>query len=171
MRAVLVAAAWLSVGAAAAAPVQIVVAKSARTMQVSGGDAPPRVLRVGLGLNPVPPKRAEGDRATPEGRYHVCAKQPHSAYFKALVLDYPNADDAARALRERRIDPRQYRRILAALAAGRCPPFDTPLGGWVEIHGEGSGSDWTWGCIALDNADMQALFARVPVRTPVWIQP
>lgn len=165
--------AWLAGSAVDAAPAsrRIVVDKSARTLQLSLGDRIEASYRVGLGLDPVSRKRKEGDRATPEGNYFVCARQPHSAFFVALVISYPNAEDAAIALRERRIDRRQYRRIAAAIAAGRCPPFDTPLGGWVEIHGSGSASDWTWGCIALDNSDMRAVFDRVPVGTPVLIQP
>lgn len=155
----------------AARPLRIAVAKSARMMQVLSGEQVVATYRVGLGLNPLLPKRRQGDRATPEGRYVVCAKNPHAAFHMALVLGYPNLADADLALKERRISAGQHERIKAAIAAGRCPPFDTPLGGWVEIHGDGSGSDWTWGCIALDNPDIRALYDKVPVGTPVEIKP
>jgi murein L,D-transpeptidase YafK len=149
---------------------RIVVTKSTRTMQVYEGANLVKTWRVGLGLNPAPPKRRAGDRATPEGEYRVCGKKPHAAYYIALVLSYPNLADAELALKERRISRRQYERIRAA-GGGDCPPFDTPLGGLVEIHGEGSGADWTWGCIALDNPEMRALYDMTPVGTPVLIRP
>ena len=155
----------------AAPPLRIVVTKSTRTMQVLSGEQVVATYRVGLGLNPLPPKRQQGDRATPEGQYVVCAKNPHAAFQMALVLGYPNIADADLAWKEKRISASQHERIKAAIAAGRCPPFDTPLGGWVEIHGDGSGSDWTWGCIALDNPDIRALYDRVPVGTAVLIRP
>ena len=69
--------------------------------------------------------------------------------------------------------------VLSALLLGaRCfrspseiPPWDTPLGGEIFIHGGGSGSDWTWGCVALDDDDVRELYRAVRVGTPVTIEP
>ncbi len=60
---------------------------------------------------------------------------------------------------------------MRALARKRTPPWDTALGGEIFIHGGGTSGDWTAGCVALDNADMQELFDSVPLGTPVRIEP
>ena len=78
-----------------------------------------------------------------------------SNYYKALALNYPNDEDRAEFDRLRR--------------AGRIPR-GTSLGGLIEIHGEGGrGRDWTKGCVALANQDMDDLFRRIGVGTPVTI--
>jgi lipoprotein-anchoring transpeptidase ErfK/SrfK len=59
---------------------------------------------------------------------------------------------------------------LAVLLA-QPVPWNTALGGEIFIHGHGSGSDWTWGCVALDDADIQELYSLIPVGTPVRIHP
>ncbi len=60
---------------------------------------------------------------------------------------------------------------MAAIDNGRCPPWNTRLGGEIFIHGRGSGSDWTLGCVALDDADMKELYDAVSLGTPVIIHP
>lgn len=110
-----------------------------------------------LGTNWMADKRRSGDAATPEGRYKVEQKKDrgHSIYYKALLLDYPNAEDRAAFARAQR--------------RGEIPKDATP-GGLIEIHGEGGkGRDWTRGCVALANDDMDAVFSRVKVGTPVTI--
>ncbi len=69
------------------------------------------------------------------------------------------------------ITRQQAARIAEADRGRRRPPWDTALGGEIFIHGQGSGSDWTLGCIALDNPDVEELFAAVEVGTPVSIVP
>ena len=101
----------------------------------------------------------EGDGATPEGVYRIVAKKDagESRYHRALLLDYPNADD---------------RRAWAEAARhGRAPHRQGP-GGLIEIHGAGGrGFDWTNGCVALSNADIDRLFPAVAAGTPVVIVP
>jgi len=160
--------------ATAAEPVSgthIVVLKAQRRLELYAGTTLLQSYRIGLGTDPVTAKRRQGDRTTPEGEYRVCGKNPASTYFKALVLDYPNGADAERGLRQRLINRGEQAQIVAAAQRGACPPFGTRLGGEVEIHGMGSGSDWTWGCIALDNAAIADLYARAAVGTPVTIKP
>ena len=80
---------------------------------------------------------------------------PRGTFYKALLLDYPNAEDRAEFNRARR--------------SGDLPP-SAGIGGLIEIHGEGGrGRDWTRGCAAVTNRDMDELFARVGVGTPVTI--
>jgi murein L,D-transpeptidase YafK len=123
-----------------------------------------------LGLNPVDDKVKEGDRCTPEGDFFITAKNPKSQFFRSLALSYPNAEDAERGLRTGLITRRQHQQIIEAIRRKRTPPQETPLGGKILIHGGGSSRDWTWGCVALDNADMQELFEAIPVGTPVKIE-
>ena len=87
----------------------------------------------------------------------------------SLGLSYPNAHDAEEGLRRGVITQAEQTRIAEAVAQGERPPQDTKLGGDVFVHGGGADGDWTLGCIALADADIDELFARVPVRTRVTI--
>ena len=60
---------------------------------------------------------------------------------------------------------------LSAVAGKQCPPWDTSLGGEIFIHGGGTASDWTWGCVALENDAVRELFDAVPPGTVVSIKP
>lgn len=157
--------------AAPFANARIEVRKAERTMVVYSGDELFKTYRIGLGGNPIPPKRRQGDRATPEGRYFVSHKNPRSQFYLSLGVSYPNADDAERGLRDGLITRAQRDRIVRAIEAHRAPPSDTGLGGDIFVHGRGSASDWTWGCIALDDADMKELYDAVDVGTPITIRP
>ena len=150
---------------------RLVVRKARRELRVFSGETLLRTYRIGLGSNPVPPKTRQGDRATPEGRYVVCRKNPRSAFLLSLGLSYPNEADADRGLAAGLISRRQHRQIVESARRGGCPPWNTRLGGEIFIHGNGSGSDWTWGCVALDDEDVRELYPRVPVGTPVLIDP
>lgn len=150
---------------------KIVVEKAARRLTLYSGGEAVRVYPVGLGTSPVGDKERQGDRRTPEGDFHVCIKNPRSAFYLSLGLSYPNEEDAERALRERQITRAEHRRIVNAVKRKRTPPWDTALGGEIFIHGNGARSDWTWGCIALEDADIKELFDAVPVGTPVRIEP
>jgi murein L,D-transpeptidase YafK len=150
---------------------RLVVRKARRELLVYSGERLLKTYRVGLGLNPVPPKESQGDRATPEGSYVVCRKNPRSQFVLSLGLSYPNPADANRGLKAGLISRRQHRAIVESARTGGCPPWNTPLGGEVFIHGSGSATDWTWGCVALDDDDIRELFPRIPVGTPVVIEP
>jgi murein L,D-transpeptidase YafK len=150
---------------------RLVVRKARRELLVYSGEKLLKTYRAGLGLNPVPPKKRQGDRATPEGSYFVCMKNPQSQFVLSLGLSYPNPADAAKGLEAGLITRRQYGQVVASARAGRCPPWNTALGGEIFIHGSGSTTDWTWGCMALDDDDIRELFPRIPVGTPVVIEP
>jgi murein L,D-transpeptidase YafK len=157
--------------ATAAAVLRIEIHKSDRRLLVVRDSEILHEYRIGLGFSPTGHKEREGDGRTPEGDYVVCVRNPESRYHLSLGLSYPNADDAARGLAAGVISQEQHGAILSALAEGGRPPWDTHLGGEIYIHGNGSGRDWTLGCIALDNADMDELYALIPVGTPVSIRP
>lgn len=116
-----------------------------------------RSYEADMGANSLNTKLAAGDEATPEGKYRITQKKGagKSHYYKALLLNYPNDEDR--------------RRFQEAKRKGLVSRYATP-GGLVEIHGEGGrGEDWTRGCVALANGDMDDLFRRVGEGTPVTI--
>ncbi|HVF90073.1 MAG TPA: L,D-transpeptidase [Blastocatellia bacterium] len=149
---------------------KIVVSKSRRRLDLYSGGEIVRSYRVGLGLDPVNDKLRQGDRRTPEGSFYIFIKNPNSSFYLSLGLSYPDIEDAERGLREGLISRAQRDLIARAIRRKERPPQNTPLGGDIFIHGNGSQSDWTWGCIALDDKDMKELFEAVPVRTPVEIE-
>jgi murein L,D-transpeptidase YafK len=150
---------------------RIVVYKKGRRLELYSGDALVRTYRVGLGLNPVPDKIRQGDRATPEGEFYVFTKNDKSAFYLSLGISYPNIEDAERGLRDGLISRRQRDTIVNAINRKDRPPQSTALGGDIYIHGNGATSDWTWGCVALENADIRELFDAVAVGTRVTIKP
>jgi len=150
---------------------RIVVLKSKRRLELYSDGALVRVYKIGLGLNPVPDKQREGDRATPEGEFYVFTKNNKSAFYLSLGISYPNVEDAQRGLRDGLISRAQHDAIVKAFKRKATPPQNTALGGDIYIHGNGANSDWTWGCVALENEDVKELFNAVPVGTPVTIKP
>ncbi|MFO1037232.1 MAG: L,D-transpeptidase family protein [Geminicoccaceae bacterium] len=137
---------------------RLIVVKSARRLYVLADGRELATYRVALGREPIGTKLYEGDGRTPEGDYRVDARNPASGFYRALRISYPNAVDRARA------------KALGQRA-----------GGLVMIHGlpperAGFGADqwkfdWTNGCIAVSNREMDELWARVEVGTPVEIRP
>ncbi len=115
--------------------------------------------RAALGRKPEGAKLASGDLRTPEGEYRICLVKPNGKYGRSLGLDYPNPADAERAFEEGRIDKKTLEAVRAARAENRRPPWGSPLGGEIYIHEGGSKTDWTAGCIALDEMDMDVVFA------------
>ena len=110
-----------------------------------------------LGMNWMGDKTRKGDKATPEGVYRITRKKngAQTKFYKALMLNYPNEDDRAR---------------FAAAKRNGSLPSKADIGGLIEIHGlGGKGVDWTDGCVALNNDDVDTLFRLVAVGTPVVI--
>ena len=134
----------------------IVIDKSARRMQLFQNGQPLRTYRIALGFTPSGDKVAQSDGHTPEGRFTIDRRNADSAYHLSLGLDYPQAEDRARAA-----------------AAGYNP------GGDIFIHGQPNAlpdgfivkGDWTAGCIALTNAEMQQIWQVTPIGTAVEIRP
>jgi murein L,D-transpeptidase YafK len=150
---------------------RILVRKGQRQLLLFSADKLVRTYHIGLGLSPVGDKVRQGDRRTPEGDFYIFTKNDKSAYYRSLGLSYPNAAHADRGVRDGLINRAQQEAIVRALRAKKTPPQNTLLGGDIYIHGNGAQNDWTWGCVALENADMLELFQAAPVGTPVTIEP
>ena len=149
----------------------IVVKKSRRQLLLFSDGKLVRAYHIGLGLSPTGDKVRQGDRRTPEGSFYIFAKNARSAFYLSLGLSYPNAEHAARGVRDGLITRSQYNQIMSALKRKSTPPQNTALGGDIYVHGNGAQSDWTWGCVALENEDMRELYQAVQVGTPVVIEP
>jgi murein L,D-transpeptidase YafK len=150
---------------------RLVVKKAERRLFVYASGKLVRTYRIGLGLSPIGDKVRSGDHRTPEGEYYIFTKNDKSAFYLSLGISYPNMAHAGRGLRDGLITRGQYDAIVRANQAKRTPPQNTRLGGTIYIHGNGASSDWTWGCVALENEDIRELFNAISVGTPVTIMP
>ncbi len=152
--------------ASRAAPVtRVQIRKSAHTLELYRGEELFASYRVAIGPGGAGPKTREGDMVTPVGRYHVVSRRP-SQYRLFLSLDYPNSSDWERFLRLKREG-----RIPAAAAIGGSigihgPPIALP----EETKANLKASDWTAGCIAVDDDEIQDIAHAVPDGTPVDIE-
>ncbi|GGD98044.1 hypothetical protein GCM10011515_17280 [Tsuneonella deserti] len=138
----------------------VLVDKSDRTLVLMRAGRPLQTFTgLQFGASPQGHKQFEGDERTPEGRYTIDYRNPRSAYHLSLHISYPNAAD--RALAE---------------AGGQSP------GGEIFIHGQPNGfdgadrgarvpGDWTDGCIAVSNAQIEVLWSAIPDGTPIVIRP
>lgn len=149
----------------------VVVHKSKRNIALCTAGALVKNFRTGLGFAPVGPKQKEGDGKTPEGVFYIPRRVPESDFHRALLLSYPSREDALRGAAAGLVTTSQKDQILAAHDACKEPPQSTPLGGLIEIYGEGSDDDWTSGCMALDNEDMDALWKRLGVGDTIVVLP
>ncbi|MFC5565785.1 L,D-transpeptidase family protein [Rubellimicrobium aerolatum] len=135
---------------------RVLVYKSERKLYLMHGDKALRVFDFELGGDPVGPKMMEGDGKTPEGTYRIDRRNPNSSYHLSIGISYPNEMDKARAE-----------------AMGVRP------GGDIFIHGQPRGidgrayidGDWTAGCIAVPNREMEDIYAMVPDGTPITLFP
>ena len=130
----------------------IVVRKAPRQMLLLHHNSVLKDYKFDLGFAPVGDKKVRGDGKTPEGAYYIDRRNPRSKYHLSLGISYPNAYDVAEAE-----------------ALGQSP------GGDIFIHGQpnafrAKGNDWTWGCIAVKNREMEEIYAMVETGTPIWIK-
>lgn len=151
--------AFLLVGpiSAATAVDLVTVNKAERRMYLLEQGQVVREFQVALGRNPVGHKQQEGDQRTPEGRYRLDYVKEDSAYHRSMHISYPNDEDRARA-KAQGVEP----------------------GGFIMVHGQRNGFgwlgwltqrfNWTQGCIALTNQEMDEFLARVPVGTEILIK-
>ncbi len=144
---------------------RIVIEKSARRLTVRD-DEEKAVFTcpAAMGSAPLGAKEREGDGKTPEGTYFVCLKK-RGKYGPSLGISYPSEADARRAGA-----PEELIACIRERAGQKQrPPWGTALGGEVYIHGGGAERDWTAGCVALDDADAEALYALIPLGTAIEI--
>jgi murein L,D-transpeptidase YafK len=158
---------------------RIEVRKSERTLSARCEGGAVHRMTAALGREPRGDKLSAGDDRTPEGLYRISGRPRPSRFHLFIPIDYPSADDARAALDEGRISPRDHARILYAETFGLAPPGDTPLGSGLGLHGEGGRwrgesveLDWTNGCVAVTDAEIEFLARRVEVgKTEVVIEP
>jgi murein L,D-transpeptidase YafK len=115
-------------------------------------------------------KTGEGDQRTPRGKYYVCTINEKSKYTLFFGISYPGYEDASRGLREGYISSGDFERIVSSLESGLRPPWDTPLGGEIGIHGGGIDRDGTRGCIGMRDDDVLSLSPYVVMGTEVLIE-
>ena len=136
----------------------VVVLKAERRLELYQGSTLLRSYSVSLGREPIGPKQRQGDKRTPEGSYLIDSRKTDSSFHRALHISYPRPDQVA-----------------VAKANGVSP------GDLIMIHGLPTGAgfigrlhrswDWTQGCIAVTNAEIEELWRVVPVGTPIEIKP
>ncbi len=136
----------------------MVVNKGARRVYLLNGDDILRSYDMELGFAPLGHKEIEGDGKTPEGQYFIDRRNPNSAYHLSIGISYPNAADRAKAA-----------------AMGKSP------GGEIFLHGEPNNpkarrraarvDDWTAGCIAVTNEEIEEIYAMVKNGTPIFLNP
>ncbi len=136
----------------------IVVIKSKRVMFLMKEGKILKAYRVALGKNPIGAKSVQGDGKTPEGRYYIVGRNPNSGFYKSLKISYPSEKDIEKANR-----------------LGVNP------GGGIMIHGLSKNieylgkyhilDDWTEGCIAVTNEEMDEIWMLVAEGTPIEILP
>jgi murein L,D-transpeptidase YafK len=164
--------------AAAAGDVRIFIDTNKRTLQVLEGD---RVVAtftgIAIGRYGKTYFKTRGDNKTPLGNFRIGWIGKETRYHRFLGLSYPDREAADRALVDGRIDEAQWQEIRRAVQAGKTPPQHTPLGGNIGIHGVGSGDlevhreyNWTNGCVALTNAQIDILAQWAHIGTPVEIR-
>lgn len=150
----------------------------AATLTVMNGDKPQKVFKdIAIGRYGTTEVKMQGDHMTPLGRFTIGWIPEKSRYHRFLGLTYPNLERAERALADGKISEAQWQAIRRAAATNGRPPQNTPLGGFIGIHGTGAGDpriheqyNWTNGCIALTNEQIDRLMTWVRVGTPVEIR-
>jgi len=157
---------------------RIVVDTGAGTLTVMRGDTVIKTFPdIAIGRYGKTYFKRQGDNKTPLGSYRVGWINRASRYYIFLGLTYPDQPAADRALQEKRISEAQWHEIRRALEDGELPPQLTPLGGYIGIHGLGQGDmtvhqqyNWTNGCVALTNAQIDQLLQWARIGTPVEIR-
>ena len=133
---------------------QILVDKSDRKMYLLSGKKTIRKFKIDLGFAPAGHKQKFGDGRTPEGLYYIDRVNTNSRYYLSLGLNYPNANDRARAD-----------------AAGVDPGGDIFIHGGPRYKGERGKRDWTAGCIAVSDKQMGWIYSMGKKGTPIFIKP
>jgi len=149
---------------------RLVVVKEPRTLALYAGKILIKEYAIGLGRDPIPHKQREGDGRTPVGEYYLCTRVENSRFHRFMGVSYPGPADADAGRKMGAITEDQAAAIRSAHDRRARPPWDTALGGEIGIHGGGSGTDWTLGCIAIENDAIEELFDALPVGAPVRIE-
>lgn len=147
----------------------LVINKKKRRLRVYDGEKLIRQYQMVLGFAAKGDKKTEGDGRTPIGEFYVFTKNDQSKFHLSLGLSYPNGEAAKRGLREKIISQEEHDAIIKAIGEKQMPPQKTALGGEIYIHGGGTESDWTQGCVALENDQIKEIFDAIPIGAKVYI--
>lgn len=158
--------------------VWLLVETQPRVLKVMQGGAELEVFpHVAIGRHGADLEKARGDKKTPLGEYRIGWVNENSKFHRFLGLTYPNIDNAKRAYRDGMIGEETVRTIMRAELEESIPPQNTPLGGQIGIHGLGAADreihdafDWTSGCIALTNEEIDRLYKWIRKGTLVVIR-
>ena len=149
----------------------IVIKKKAHTLEVYDGATLVKTYTVAFGFTPQGDKEIEGDGKTPEGEFYIFTKNPKSQFHLSLGISYPSDEDARRGLAAGIISKGEHDQIVKAVTSRKWPPQKTALGGEIYIHGGGVGRDWTWGCIAMKDPDVEEIYNAIAIGTKITILP
>jgi len=159
--------------------IELVVLRSEHQLIVKKNGITLRTFKVAFGSGGKKAKLREGDHTTPKGKYQINRMRDSDRFHLFLQLNYPNMNDAKRALKNHSISRQQYRDILNAHSKGKLPPQNTALGGEIGLHGIGIETkdkleihqiaDWTQGCIAMRNYEIEELSRYIEVGTVISI--
>lgn len=159
---------------------QLEINKSREELLVKRDDSVIRRYRAATGRGGGGTKRMLGDKKTPVGVYKIVDFKDDSRFHFFMQIDYPNLLDAWYGYKNELIDAREFRAITTALKNNEMPPQDTALGGYIGIHGIGKvdteklmiheAQNWTAGCIALTNEEINELRQFVSIGTRIVIR-
>lgn len=150
---------------------RLVIRKSDRLVELYDGGTLVKRYPMALGFAPEGDKEVEGDGRTPTGDFYIFIKNEQSRFHRSLGVSYPSVADAERGLRNGLISNEESDAIGTAIREMKMPPQNTRLGGEIYLHGGGAARDWTWGCIAVSDADIAELFDIIPVGAKISILP
>jgi murein L,D-transpeptidase YafK len=156
----------------------ILIDTGALTLSVMQGEIPLRVFEnIAIGSNGATWEKRTMDEKTPLGDFRISAVKYNSRFHLFLAIDYPTMEHARRAVENGRISPAEYQALKTAWARGETPPQNTGLGGFIGIHGVGEGDmevhsrfNWTNGCVAVTNEEIDELARLVSIGTRVTIR-
>ncbi|HIF50122.1 MAG TPA: murein L,D-transpeptidase [Thiotrichaceae bacterium] len=165
---------------AQASEYQILISKKNNELIVKKAGEVVKKYRISSGKGGKGTKRRQGDSKTPQGVYRISQFKKSSRFHYFIQLDYPNLIDAWYGYKNKVIDAKDFKRIATAYKKHTAPPQDTKLGGFIGIHGLGEQNEkkiviheeinWTEGCIALTNEEINELRKFVDIGTPVIIK-
>jgi murein L,D-transpeptidase YafK len=136
----------------------VLVLKRERVLQLLKDGKPFKIYKIALGSQPQGAKTQQGDNKTPEGKYVIDSRNPQSTFHLSLHVSYPNVQDTAKA---------KARHVSAGgdIMIHGLPKAYAWLGAAHRAH------DWTLGCIAVTNPEIEEIWRLVPNGTPIEIRP
>lgn len=159
---------------------QLLISKKNNELIVEKAGEVVKKYRIATGKGGKGTKRKQGDSKTPQGVYRISKFKESDRFHYFIQLDYPNLVDAWYGYKNKVIDSKEFKRIASAYKNREIPPQNTKLGGFIGIHGLGQetkkklaihqAANWTEGCIALTNAEINDLRKFVDVGTAVIIK-